>query len=70
MDAAAVLALVTKGLTIIATLVEAGRNVQPALQALVDLVTKHEQGTVTQADLDATEALLDAQIADFNTDLP
>src|SRR5262249_37173613 len=70
MDVVAIFALITKAVTIIQALVSAGQSIAPALEALRKLVTGASQGTVTQADLDATEALLDQQVADFNLDLP
>lgn len=70
MDIAAIFLLIEKGLTVANTLIEAGQSAAPAIETLKNLVTGAKQGTVTDADLTATEALLDAQIADFNTDLP
>lgn len=69
MDTAAVFALIEKGLTIISALISAGQSVEPAIAALVNLVTGAKQGTVTADELAQTEALLDQQIADFNLDI-
>lgn len=70
MDLTAIFDTVSKGITIITALLEAGQSAAPALNALRALVTGAQTGTVTQADLDKTEALLDQMIADFNIDLP
>lgn len=70
MDIAAVLALIGKGITVIETLYEAGEAAAPAIEALKNLVTGAQNGTVTDDQLTQTEALLDQMIADFNSDLP
>lgn len=70
MDIMAILLLVEKGVAVASTLIAAAQNAEPALQAIKDLITGAKTGTVTQADLDKTEAVLDALIDDFNTDLP
>lgn len=70
MDITAILTLVSKGITIANALIEAGQNAAPALTAIGNLVTGAKKGAVTQEELDKTEALLDALIADFNVDLP
>lgn len=66
MDIAAVLALVLKGVGIIETLVEVGQDVAPAIKVVTNLITGAQAGTVTDAELTATEATLDGMIADFN----
>ncbi len=70
MDVTAIFNLVSKGITIVSALIEAEQDAEPALKAIGALVTGAKAGTVTQEDLDKTEALLDSLIADFNTDLP
>jgi hypothetical protein len=70
MDYAAIIELIGKGLTVIETLIEAGQAAAPAIQAIRNLVSGTESGTVTDDDLAQTEALLDQMIADFNLDLP
>jgi len=70
MDVMAILLLVEKGITVISTLVTAGQSAEPAIAALLKLITGAKSGTVTPAELAATEAVLDKQIADFNLDLP
>lgn len=47
-------------------LANSGQSVGPAYRAIRTLLKKADAGTVTQADLDETEADLDAQIERFN----
>lgn len=70
MDIVAILALIGKGITVVETLYEAGQSAAPALEALKNLVTGAQDGTVTDDQLAQTDALLDQMIADFNSDLP
>lgn len=70
MDIVAILALVEKGMTIIGALVEAGKSAAPAIDAIKNLVSGAQSGTVSDADLDACEAQLDQMIDDFNLDIP
>lgn len=66
MDVAAILELIVKGLGVVSTLVAVGTDAAPAIKVLVDLATGAQNGTVTDAQLAATEATLDSMIADFN----
>lgn len=66
MDVAAVMGLIVKGLGVVETLVEAGQSAAPAIKVLVGVATGAQQGTVTDDELTAAEALLDKQIEDFN----
>jgi len=66
MDAAAIFAIIEKGLTVVGTLIAVGQSATPALQALSKLVAGAQVDEVTQEDLDKTEALLDSLLADFN----
>lgn len=70
MDILAILAIVEKGITVAQALLEAGQTAEPALEALKNLITGAKTGTVTDAELDQTETLLDQLISDFNLDLP
>ncbi len=70
MDPITIIALIGKGLTIAQALIDAGQSAAPAISSLVALVTGAKAGTVTQADLDKSEALLDSLVADFNLELP
>lgn len=69
MDIAAVFEMIMKGITIAQAIVQAGEEAAPAFNVLKDLVTGAQKGTVTQDQLNATEAQLDAMIADFNLEL-
>ena len=66
MDANAIFSLILKGITVASALVAAGQSAAPALNALYKLATGAQDGTVTQEEMDATDALLDAQLAEFN----
>ena len=66
MDIAAVLDLIMKGVGVVSTLVTVGSDAMPAIKVLTDLVTGAQNGTVTDEQLAATEATLNAMIADFN----
>lgn len=66
MDVLAIFDLITKGLGVISTLVSVGEDAAPAISVLTNLVTGAKAGTVTDAELAATEATLDKLIADFN----
>lgn len=69
MDIIAILGLVAKGLTVAQALYEAGQQAAPAIVALKNLVTGAQNGTVTNDELEKTEALLDKMIEDFNLDI-
>jgi hypothetical protein len=68
MDVAAILALVTKGISIANALITAGQSAAPAFAALQNLFKG--KATITQADMDSTDAVLDALLDDFNLELP
>ena len=70
MDIAAVMALIIKGLGIVATLVAAGEEAAPTIKTLVSIATGAQQGSITAEQLLAAEDELDAQIAEFNTPIP
>jgi hypothetical protein len=67
MDIAEILALVLKGVSVIEALVAAGQSVAPAIKVVTDLVEGAQAGEITDEQLAATEATLDAMVADFNT---
>lgn len=66
MDVAAVMALIVKGLGVVTTLVAVGRDIAPAIKVIIDLAKGAQTGEVTDEQLAATEATLDAMIDDFN----
>jgi hypothetical protein len=59
--------LIFKGISIAQALITAGMSAAPAIATLVKIANGAQDGTITQADLDAHEADLDALISDFNT---
>jgi hypothetical protein len=67
MDIMSILALISKGLTVIQTLEAAGQAVAPAIKVVTNLVTGAQAGTVTPQQLTDTETTLDQLMADFNT---
>lgn len=70
MDMTAILSIIVKGLAVVASLIQVEQDAEPAIKALIALATGAKQGTVTDDQLNATEALLDQLIADFNVDMP
>lgn len=70
MDIAAILALVTKGVMVASALIDAGKNAGPAIKALMKLIGGNRDKPPTQAEMDATEAVLDALIDEFNVEIP
>lgn len=67
MNAAAILALVLKGVSVAETVWE---NRDLALSAINSIKNIVSNNAPTQADIDATEADLDALLAEFNAPLP
>lgn len=68
MNLLAILALVDKGLAIVSLLIEAGQPAKVAIDAVKALTERPRQVTLKM--LEDTEAVLDAQIAEFNLELP
>lgn len=66
MDAAAIFALLEKGLTLIPILLQAGSSIEPYIERLIGIAQGGATGTVTQDELDSLEADLDRALADFN----
>lgn len=66
MDIMAVIALISKGVSVIEMLVEAGKSAIPAITVVKNLITGAQQGTITDDELAQAEAELDAQIDEFN----
>lgn len=69
MDIDKILDLIVKGLAVVSALVTAGRDAEPAIKVVVDLVTGAQSESVTDEQLTDTEATLDAMIAEFNLPL-
>ena len=68
MDAAAIIALVTKGIAIATSLIAAVQSAAPAYQALINLFNRST--AITQSDIDKVEAILDGLIDQFNLAMP
>ena len=70
MSAAAILALVGQALALLPTLIETGIDVTARIEALVGLSKSSADGTVTDDQINAVRTQLDADLAEFNADLP
>lgn len=66
MDAATIFALISKGLALIPILIQAGAEIETIITNLKNLSDSAQAGTVTDEQLNALEAELDAAIAEFN----
>jgi len=69
MNVVGVLQIIAKGISIAEALYKAGMEAEPAFEALKNLITGAQEGNVTDAQLEDTEALLDQMIEDFNLDI-
>lgn len=69
MDITRILAAVEKGLSVVTALAASEQKIEPAVKVVYDLVVNAQTGDVTDAQLDTTEAQLDALIEDFNEPL-
>lgn len=70
MNATAILALVAQGLALLPALISTGVDVVSRIEDAVNLSKAGADGTVTDAQIAAYRAQLDADLADFNADLP
>lgn len=66
MDAAAIFALISKGLALVPILIQAGVEIETIIANLKALSDSAQAGTVTDEQLNALEAELDSAIAEFN----
>lgn len=66
MSTEAIFALITKGIAVAELLISAGKSAAPAFEALKPFINAGQAGEVTDAMLAKTEAILDAQMAEFN----
>lgn len=66
----AILALVAQGLALLPTLIQTGIDVTNRIEQMIALSKGGATGTVTDAQISQYRAQLDADLADFNTDLP
>lgn len=69
MNVSMVFETIQKGIQLIYDLAAAGKQVEPTIKIVYDLVTKAKGGNVTDADLNAVEEQLDKMIDDFNAPL-
>lgn len=70
MDISKVLGVIGKGVGVIETLYKFKEDATPAIKVVAKLISGAQAGPVTNAELDDTEATLDAMIADFNAPIP
>jgi hypothetical protein len=70
MNAQAILALVAQGLALLPTLIQTGIDVTQRIENLADLSKSASEGTQTQDQIDAVRNQLDADLTEFNSDLP
>lgn len=70
MDTAKIFDILQKGLSLIPALVTAGATVIPLVKRLAEVAKGGANGTVTEAELTALEADLDAALNEFNAPLP
>jgi len=70
MNATEILALVAQGLALLPTLIQTGIDVTTRIEQIGNLAKDGAAGTVTDAQIVAYRAQLDADLADFNAELP
>lgn len=70
MNAALIFQIIEKGLTVIPLLISAGTTVIPLIERLKAVAKGGADGTITDAELTALEADLDAALDEFNSPLP
>ena len=66
MNASEILALVGQGLALLPTLIQTGTDVVSRIEQMSSLASAGAAGTVTDAQIAAYRAQLDADLADFN----
>lgn len=70
MNVAAVFQIIEKGLTVIPLLISAGATVAPLVARLIKVAKGGAEGKISDAELSALEADLDAALDEFNAPLP
>lgn len=70
MDYVKILTILEKGISLIPALVSAGATVVPLVKRLTEVAKGGADGTVTETELTALEADLDAALDEFNSPLP
>lgn len=70
MDYVKILTILQKGIELIPALISAGATVVPLVKRLTEVAKGGVEGTVTETELKALEADLDAALDEFNAPLP
>ena len=70
MDYVKILTVLQKGIELIPSLISAGATVVPLIKRMTEVAKGGVAGTVTDAELAALEADLDAALDEFNSPLP
>ena len=70
MDAATIFELIAKGVSLLPMLVQAGIDITQRVEQLITLANGGAAGTLSDADIAKIRADFDADLAEFNTDLP
>ncbi len=70
MDVIGIFELIAKGVSLIPTLVDAGVNITTRVEQLVTLAKGGADGTLDDAAIAKIRADFDADLAEFNSDLP
>jgi len=70
MDYVKILTVLQKGIELIPALINAGATVVPLIKRMTEVAKGGVEGTVTDTELTALEADLDAALDEFNSPLP
>lgn len=70
MDAAAVFALIEKGLTLLPILIEAGVTIEPKIEQLIALAKGGAAGTLSDAEIAKIRSDFDTDLDSFNAPIP
>lgn len=70
MDPMLILSLIAKGVSVIELAIDAGKNAGTAITAVKNLIKGGQDGTLTDADIDAADKVFDDQLAEFNAPFP
>jgi hypothetical protein len=66
MNILAIMAVVAKGIDLATKFIAIGKNAVPVLESVGGLIASAQAGTVTDAELTATDQSLDAMLDEFN----
>jgi hypothetical protein len=70
MDVSKVLGILVKGLTALPSLIDAGADIASTIEKMKSVASSAQNGAVSNEQLNELETHLDAQIDDFNLDMP